>query len=98
MPYIPISDHGIIGGAHSAGVVGLGGSINCLCCPRVDYARGGGKQRSAPDGFVAERDKARIALASPINVIFQSDAATGGFTLPQEDQRVNAPSGKKEVP
>jgi hypothetical protein len=94
----PISDCGIIGDMHSAAVAGLDGLVDWPCMPRAGYTHRVGEPRFAPDRFVAEKGRARHVLASPTNLTVQSDAATGGFTLPREELRASGPSGKKEVP
>jgi GH15 family glucan-1,4-alpha-glucosidase len=71
-------------------VRGIEGSVEMSCVfePRLDYARGATKLRPGPGGFVAERDEAQMALASPVDLTVRNDAATGVFAVHQDEELV----------
>ncbi|MCH8994830.1 MAG: glycoside hydrolase family 15 protein [Chloroflexi bacterium] len=71
-------------------VRGTKGSVamSCLFQPRLDYARGRTELRAAVGGVVAEKDEARLALASPVDLTIEADTARGDFSIEEGDKVV----------
>ena len=71
-------------------VRGTKGSVvmSCLFQPRLDYARGRTELRAAAGGVVAEKDEARLALASPVDLTIEGDTAHGDFSIREGDEIV----------
>ena len=71
-------------------VRGVRGSVEmtCLFQPRLDYARGRTELRAAPGGVVAEKDGARLSLASPVDLTIEDGDAQGVFTVREGEELV----------
>ena len=71
-------------------VRGVRGSVEmtCLFQPRLDYARGRTELRAAPGGVVAEKDGARLSLASPVDLTIEDGDAQCVFTVREGQELV----------
>jgi len=71
-------------------VRGLSGSmeLECLFDPRLDYARGPTRLRSAAGGVIAEKDEARLALTSPVALKVLDGTASANFSVRKGDEVV----------
>ncbi len=71
-------------------VRGNRGSVEmaCLFQPWLDYARGRTELRVTPGGVVAEKEEARLALASPADLAIEHDAARGAFPVQEGEEIV----------
>ncbi len=69
-------------------VRGLNGSmeLECLFEPRLDYARGSTRLRSAAGGVIAENDEARLALTSPVELKIEDETASAIFPVHAGDE------------
>ena len=79
---------------------GLSGSmeLECLFEPRLDYARGATRLRSAAGGVIAEKDEARLALTSPVELKVVDGTASAIFSIQVGDELAFKLQWEAELP